>query len=223
MRTASSPVARLIAIGLAAIVAVVLAVVLIGPEEDQPREAAQVSNPLRGIPQKGIALGDPSAPVTMVEFADLQCPFCAEYHEQALPAIIDRYVRAGRLRLELNLLRFIGEDSDRLARTAAGAAAKGRLWQVAGLAFERQGAENSGYADDAFLDGLVRDAGLERVDAGLAAEDIVAAAEARAARLGVDSTPSFFVGPTGGRLRPFQPSTLAAEPFLARIQAELER
>lgn len=214
---------RLVAIALVAIVAVVVAVVLAGPKDDEPRQATQVTNPLRGIPQRGIALGDPSAPVTMVEFADLQCPFCRDYHEQALPAIVERYVRTGRLRLELNLLRFIGEDSDRLARTAAGAATQGRMWQVAGLAYERQGAENSGYADDAFLDGLVRDAGLKRVNAGLPAEDIVAAAEARAARLGVDSTPSFFVGRTGGRLRPFQPSSLTAAPFLARIQAELQR
>src|ERR687883_808991 len=112
-----------------------------------------------GIPQSGLSLGSPKAPVTIVEFADLQCPFCAEYHHNVFPAILDRYVRTGKVRLELRLLRFIGPDSDRLARTALAASRQNRMWQFVGLAYARQGRENSGYATDSFINGLVADAG----------------------------------------------------------------
>ena len=48
---------------------------------------------LAGIPQSGIHLGSPSAPVRLVEFADLQCPFCREYTLQTLPQLVQDYVR----------------------------------------------------------------------------------------------------------------------------------
>jgi protein-disulfide isomerase len=62
--------------------------------------------------------------VTLVEFADLQCPFCAQYARDALPRLIDRYVRPGRIRMQLRLLSFIGPDSECAARVAAASPSK---------------------------------------------------------------------------------------------------
>jgi protein-disulfide isomerase len=214
---------RLSVLALAAFAAVGIAVLLAAPGDE--RGAADRPDPpseLRGVPQSGIALGDPHAPVTLVEFADLQCPFCREYHGQVFPTLLE-YVKSGRVRLELNLLRFIGPDSNRLARTAAAAAAAGRMWNVVDLAYARQGPENSGYADDPFLEALVSDAGLESLDTDSGAEKVLAAAETRAHRAKIDSTPSFLVGPTGGALRHFHPDALTPEPFVARLEEELRR
>src|SRR5690606_602302 len=91
-----------------------------------------------GVPQDGIALGAPAAPFTLIEFADLQCPFCAVYARDVLPTIIDRYVRPGKLRLELNLLTFLGEDSIRAGRVAAAAAQQDRLWTFTDAFFAEQ-------------------------------------------------------------------------------------
>jgi protein-disulfide isomerase len=222
---------RLGVLAVVAAVAVAVAVVVAGPAKDEdsggsttaadgtPAEVAA----LRGVPQAGITLGAADAPVTMVEFADLQCPFCRDYQEAVFPTLLERYVKTGRLRLELRLLRFIGPDSDALALTAAGAAPQDRMWEVVGLAYARQGMENSGYADQAFLDALVADAGLEQVDTGPRAEAILAAAERTARRARIDSTPSFLIGPTGGRLERFEPEALSPEPFVARVESELAR
>ncbi len=43
--------------------------------------------------------GDPNAPITMIEYSDFQCPFCARYFVQTEPALNDKYVRTGKLRV----------------------------------------------------------------------------------------------------------------------------
>lgn len=214
---------RLLVLAAVAAAIVLVVVALAGPgDDDEPSSTPSAQRELlEGIPQDGLALGSPDAPVTIVEFADLQCPFCAEYHQNVLPELVRRYVRTGDVRLELRLLRFLGPDSDRLARAAAAAAAQDRMWQFVGLAFERQGAENSGYATDEFVNSLAADSGVEDADAGAPAERLVREGEQLARTGGIESTPSFLIGPTGGTLELFQPSDLTPDAFIPRIEEEL--
>jgi protein-disulfide isomerase len=216
---------RLGVLAAVAIVAVLLAVTLASNGSNEPakkKSGAAVSSELNGIPQSGIALGSPKAPVTMVEFADLQCPFCAEYQRAVFPTILKRYVRTGKVRVELRLLRFLGPDSDRLARVAAGAAAQNRMWQFVELAYQRQGAENSGYATDDFINSLAAGAGLKSVTAGAGADAAIARNEQAAQTLGVNSTPAFLIGRTGGTLHRFQPSELTPGAFTPQLDKELQ-
>jgi protein-disulfide isomerase len=214
---------RLAVLGAVAVAAVLAAAVIAGGSSGGGTKTTSDTSALRGIPQSGLSLGSRTAPITMVEFADLQCPFCAEYHRNVFPSILDRYVRTGKVRLELRLLRFIGPDSDRLARAALGAAAQNRMWQFVGLAYDRQGQENSGYASNDFINKLAQDAGLKNVDAGAAAERQVEGNERLAKTAGISSTPSFLIGKTGGTLRPFQPSELTPGAFIPKIDQELGR
>jgi protein-disulfide isomerase len=217
---------RLSILAAVAVVAVLAAVAVGGSGGGGTSKGGGGSAPasaLRGIPQSGLVLGSPDAPVTMVEFADLQCPFCAEYQARVFPELLDRYVRTGKLRIELRLLRFIGPDSDRLARAAYAAAAQNRMWQLVELAYARQGRENSGYATNAFIKSLLADAGVHGSDTGAAAEPELRRAAQAARRAGINETPSFLVGPTGGTLARFEPGELTPGPFVARIQEELRR
>jgi protein-disulfide isomerase len=223
--TRGSMAIRLGVMAAVAVVAVIVAVVIAGGGGDDGGGGSANSGgelaALKGVPQSGIALGSPDAPVTMVEFADLQCPFCAEYQAGAFPELLDRYVKTGKLRIELRLLRFIGPDSDRLARVAAAAAEQNRMWQFVDLAFARQGQENSGYATDEFINKLAADAGLGEINAGAAADRLVQRDEQLARSAGIDSTPSFLIGPTGGKLTRFQPNALTADAFIPEIDKEL--
>ena len=44
-------------------------------------------------------IGDPEAPITIIEFSDFQCPFCARFHIQTLPSIMEEYIDQGKVNL----------------------------------------------------------------------------------------------------------------------------
>jgi protein-disulfide isomerase len=200
--------------GAAVLAAVIVAIAIVisqgGAEDDEPPPAQrsgageQAQDTLEGIPQDGVFLGDPDAPATLIEFADLQCPFCAEFATGELPGVIDEYVRSGDLRLELRVLAFIGPDSERSRQVANAAALQNRLWDYTDLFFSNQGAENSGYATDAFLQRLARQTPGLDIDqlaedyASREAEALTRQAERLARQLGVDGTPAFYLERDGG-------------------------
>jgi protein-disulfide isomerase len=83
--------------------------------------AGEIASLLKGIPQHGTTLGAPNAPVTLVEYADLQCPYCAQWALGTFPSLVQDYVRTGKLRIEFRGLEFIGADSDAALRATLAA------------------------------------------------------------------------------------------------------
>jgi protein-disulfide isomerase len=102
----------------------------LGTEEGAASPSEPLPSILDGIPQSGTALGSPKAPVTLVEYADLQCPYCAEWTHRAFPALVDQYVRQGKVRIVFRGLSFLGPDSDRALRATVAAGRENRLWHV---------------------------------------------------------------------------------------------
>ncbi len=213
---------RLGAVTAAAAVLVAVAVAVSSGGGEKPAPPATTSTLLAGIPERDGVLGDPKAPVTVTEYVDLQCPVCARAAESTLPALIRDEVRAGKVKLAVRTLHFLGPDSERAARVAAGAERQGRLWAFLEAFYARQGTENSGYVTDGFLREVSKAAG---VDAGkaLAQADSSSAtqrlerANADAARMGVQGTPTLTVARAGGPEQVLRASPLDA----AAVQAEL--
>jgi protein-disulfide isomerase len=221
-------------LALAAIVVVGLILISGGNDETEapaakpgaPTEAQQVEQLYAGIPQQGIHLGKPGAPATLVEIADLQCPFCAQYSLTALPAIVRDYVRPGKVRYELHFRSFLGRDSVRAAGAAAYAAQRNRMYQFADLFYRNQGPENSDYADSAFIRriaGQVKDLDPEKAVA--AANDplswpAVRAGEQFARDLASTGTPDFYVR-KGGRLTPLNVQGTTPEDYARALDAAL--
>jgi protein-disulfide isomerase len=186
------------------------------------RGAPEARALFRGIPEHGIVLGDPGAPVTLTEFADLQCPFCRQYAETVLPTLVKRYVRSGELRLVFRNLSFIGPDSERAAHVAAAAGLQDRLWQFTDLVYRNQGEENSGYVTDAYLRRIARASGADVTRAfdaanGATVSGQLDAAAREAQRFQVDSTPSFVLSRAGGQPRRLSPSSLTVDEFAGPI------
>ncbi len=155
---------------------------------------------LKGIPQDGISLGSAKAPVRVLEFADLQCPFCRQATLDVLPNVIKDYVRPGKVRMEFHALAFIGPDSVRAARVAEAAGQQDKLWNVTDLAYHNQGEENSGWATDATLKRIT--AAVPGLDTnkvfaarnGAAVTSALTAASNLANAKKVTETPTFLVG-----------------------------
>lgn len=228
-RTRAYQVGALVVLGIA-IAALAVAVLTSGsasqlrPGKPVPGAPA-VLRLLAGIPQRGYTLGSAGAPVVMTEFGDLQCPACAAFSQESLPAIIERYVRPGRVAITFRPLDFIGADSRRAAAMAGALAAQGRAWQFIELMYRNQGLENGGYVTDTYLAALA--SAIPGADVARALRDRAAPAataplrqaKATARALGIKVTPSFLLARAGGPARRFSPSSLVeSEAFTGPLQ-----
>jgi protein-disulfide isomerase len=227
----SRPLAVLAAL-LGVATAVVVAAIVVSSNGGETRRAPAPASPtavLAGIPQDGLTLGDPEAPVLLVEFADPQCPFCREFAIRTFDSIVRRYVRPGKVRMELRLVDFLGRDSNRAARALLAAAQQDRLWHATTRFFALQQPENSGYVTDAFLRRVLSGiAGLD-IDRAMAAREgpdvdqELGAVHSLQSRYAVGSTPTLLIGRDVTHLRTVSEQTPSPEQIAATIDAELAK
>jgi protein-disulfide isomerase len=143
-------------------------------------------------------LGNKDAPVTIVEYADFQCPFCGRHHQLVRPTIVSEYVASGKANIVFKHLAFLGPESVYASVAAECAADQGKFWEYHDYLFEHQQGENQG----AFLKEKLIGFGKELdLDAALFEKCVmgdetiarVQADTAEAEKFGVGSTPTFFV------------------------------
>ena len=192
-----------VAVALAIVLAVTLSGGASGATPSKLPGAADVQLMFKGIPQSGNALGSPKSPVTMVEYIDLQCPYCREFETVVLPKLLSNYVRNGKVRIEQRLLAFIGPDSVRGRNAALAAGLQNKQFNFTELLYFNQGTENTGWLDQTMVnDAAASIPGLNaqqlqaaQGSSAIAAKATALDAEAQADR--VDSTPTILVGRTG--------------------------
>jgi protein-disulfide isomerase len=217
------------AAGVAAVV-VAVAAIASSPGSKTPISTTTVSGAslFAGIPEHNGVLGDPKAPLTVTEYLDLQCPICQEASQSTLPTLVRDYVRTGKVKLQARTLHFIGPDSTRAAKVAAGAEQQGKLWPFLETFYDNQGKENSGFVTDAFLRRIATAAGVN-AEAALAqagstsAQSFLDRADGDANRLGIDATPTFTVARGNGAERPLNANALDAGSVSAALNQELGR
>ncbi len=171
-----------------------------------------------GIPQHDDVLGAPNAPVTMIQFEDLQCPICRSYQEQGFSQIIEQYVRPGKVKLRFAGIAFLGSDSEKALSYVLAAGKQGKLWDYAAALYANQGGENSGWVTDALLEQLAGDLGLDwsqlmQDAAGGEVKQQAEAMAAEAAQRQVPGTPTFFVQAGNGTPYLVQPTSFSIDAF----------
>jgi protein-disulfide isomerase len=221
---------QLLSLAAFAAVAVVVALIVIsqsgsdggGGSPSNIRGVSEVDSELQGIPQDGETLGDASAPVTVTEFGDPQCPVCAAFSRQIAPELIGAEVKGGQVKFEFQPYLIIGPDSKPAMEAALAAGEQGRFWNFLQLFYANQGTENSGYVTDDFLTSIAKAAGVPDLDQWNQSrhssrwDAVLSKGTTDAQSFGFNGTPSIAVqGPKGTEaLKGFQ---------LAEIRAAIQK
>ncbi|MFZ8908033.1 MAG: DsbA family protein [Nitrosopumilaceae archaeon] len=108
-------------------------------ESNQPTPQ-QAPQPLRISLDDDPIRGDPDAPITIVEFSDFQCPFCARFHVQTLPSILEEYIAEGKVNLVYRdfPIQSIHPNALPAAVAAECADEQGKYWEYHDTLFEKQ-------------------------------------------------------------------------------------
>ncbi|GAB08806.1 putative thiol-disulfide oxidoreductase [Gordonia araii NBRC 100433] len=147
-----------------------------------------------------MAMGDVNAPVVLVNWTDLRCPYCAVFHREVLPVIETEYIKTGKVRLEVNDVAFFGEQSEKAAVAALAAADQGKYFEFTKAVYAE--APQKGHPDlprDRLLY-FAKKAGvpdLARFGKDLDREDLLVKVQettAAAQGMSVPSVPFFVVG-----------------------------
>lgn len=171
------------------------------PTEEERREMydelAELANRDADDP---LALGDISAPLTMIIYSDFRCPYCGQWERETLPTLIDEYVDSGQMRLEWRDMAVLGDSSVDAALAARAAAAQGKFWEFASALYEEDfqtSANDSDYEPDPMAT-LAADVGLDRDQflGDLEDDDLLGLVEddrSEAWSLGFTGTPAFLI------------------------------
>lgn len=150
-----------------------------------------------GIAQNGQVLGQASAPVTIDEWADFQCPACAIFVKSTEPQLRTTYVANGQVKIVFHDFAFLGTESNFAAEAALCASEQGKFWEYHDKLYGSQRGENQGAFSKDNLKRFGNDLGLGPsfaacVDSGKYAQT-VRDEQKNGQGLGVKATPTFFV------------------------------
>ena len=167
--------------------------------------SAATSPPVRAATP---SLGAATAPVTIVEYADYQCPYCATWAKTVEPQIKQAYIDTGKVKLEWHDMAWMGGESKDAANAARCAGDQGQFWAYHDLLYRSQAGQNSGAFSKDRLKAFGQQLGLKAAtfDACVDSDKYGGAVQAdfaQAARLGITGTPAFFIN--GQRIDGAQP------------------
>lgn len=156
------------------------------------------------IGERDVILGDANAPVTVIEYADYQCPFCERFFAQTEPSIKNDYVKSGKVRLVYRNFAFLGPESKDAAAAAECAKDQGKFWLYHDALFTAEGLDakehNGNLNKDLFVK-LAKNVGMDTnaftqcYDSKKYVE-LVDKQTAEATAAGVNSTPTVYVNGT---------------------------
>jgi protein-disulfide isomerase len=144
-------------------------------------------------------LGDPLAPITIVEFGDYQCHQCYNWYHNTKPAITTNYIETGKANLVFIDLAFLGRDSPKAAQATYCADDQGMYWEFHNSLYTSQESQiDNGWANTERLKAFAFGMGLDMelfescLDSGKHSKR-VQFNSSQAKEHGIRGTPGFFI------------------------------
>jgi len=149
---------------------------------------SKLSNNVTGKNTKGVQL---------TEYGDFQCPACGAYHP-IVKQVIEKYTNEIQFQFRNFPLQDIHQNARSSARAAEAAAKQNKYWEMYDLLYEQQDAWKDSKTPNVIFEGYASQLGLDTAKfktdfASSEINEIINADYAEGTRLGVDSTPSFFL------------------------------
>ena len=143
-------------------------------------------------------LGNPNAPITMIEFGDYQCTFCNKFFHETENPIITNYIKTGKVKVLFKDFIILGQDSRNAANAAHCANDQRLFWEYHSMLYNNWAGENTGWADLAHLHEFANTLGLDMdvfstCMSDLKWNELVNLSSKDGQKLGVSGTPTFFV------------------------------
>ena len=143
-------------------------------------------------------LGNPNAPITMVEFGDYQCTFCSKFFHETENSIITNYIKTGKVKILFKDYIILGQDSINAANAAHCANDQKSFWEYHSMLYNNWAGEDTGWADLAHLHEFANTLGLDMdvfstCMSDLKWNELVNLSNKDGQKLGVSGTPTFFV------------------------------
>jgi protein-disulfide isomerase len=144
-----------------------------------------------------MVMGDPNAPVTIVEYASMTCPHCAHFHETTLPKLKEKYIDTGKVKLILREFPF--DPRAAAAFMLARCAPAEQYYPMVDVLFKQQSSWATAEDGRTPLLQIAKLAGFtqEKFEACLLDQDLLdkvrAVFEKGSKEYGVESTPTFFI------------------------------
>lgn len=143
-------------------------------------------------------LGDPNAPITLIEFGDYQCHFCNVHFHNTEHNLLENYIKTGKVKMIFKDFTIIGPDSINAAHGAHCADDQGKFWQYHDILYNNWTGENNGWASS---DNLLRFAQEIELDVDQWSDCMIDEKHSKtivdsnkdARDLGITGTPAFFV------------------------------
>ncbi len=174
-----------------------------GQNQNAPTPTVQASLPPIG--GRDVVLGNPNAPVTLIEYGDYQCPFCGRMFTQVEPQLRADYISTGKVKMVFRNFQFLGKESVAAGEAAECAADQNKFWDYRDALYTAKvkdassgGSENDGFFSRAEFLRLAQQVSLDIpsfttcVDSNKYADQIQKDKDA-ASSVGVNSTPTSYV------------------------------